>query len=251
MRHNSPLQIATALLLGLLFALSGHALAQPGPPGGNAPPDNPEPPAWAGPPNEPGPPPHAGDNGDDDEDDEEDDEGVPDFCSSGPNPGGPNGQSGLSSIAHLNFSQTDPDTGGEPEDGSWGRMTYRWIAPVFDYVFNGHALPEGADYTLTYQPEPFPSDGVICLGTGTVNEEGDLHLEDAFNLDTDLPAAYDENEDEATLALVIAADVDCEAGTMNNWDEDAYVFAEEGMFYVDSDLEEEDEEEDDGDGGED
>jgi len=249
-----------AMLIAIAFCLlSTAALAQPGPgdpgdgpPWGDGPPpwaDGSGPPPWAG---EPGPPPHAGGDDDPDESDEdegaEDEDAVPDFCTGGPQPGGPDGQAGMSSIAHLDFSQQDPDTGEPIEDGAFGRIMYRWMAPLFDFVFNAHQLPPEADYTLTYQPQPLgETTGVICLATGTVNEEGDLHLEDAFEIDTDLPAEYDANQDEAVLALVVTADVNCEDGTMTNWAPADYLFGDEGMFYVDSDLEQEEEgEEEDG-----
>lgn len=185
-----------------------------------------------------------------DEDDEEDD-GLP-FCSRGNAGSGPSGQAGLSSIAHLNFSAGEAEDGPDGDNGNgseefdgWARMMYRWYAPVFDYVFNGHQLPAGEAYTLTYQPQPLPSAGVICLGDGVVNDGGNLHIQDAFDIATDLPAAYDENEDEAILALVLSADIDCASGDMLDWQPEHYLFGDEGMFYVHSDLEDEDDNGDD------
>jgi len=226
------------LLVGSLALAQPTSIGEPGTP--DFPPDFPGnnpgggPPPWAG-----GPPPWAGDDDDDDEVPDDEDQ-TPDFCSGGPQPGGPNGQAGMSSIAHLNFSQQDPDTGEPLEDGAQARIMYRWIAPLFDFVFNAHGLEPEGEHTLTYQPQPMPSSGVICLATGVVNEDGDLHLQDAFEIDSDLPAAYDDNQDEAVLALVDAADVDCEAGEMIVWVPENYLFGDEGMFYVDSDLEEDD-----------
>lgn len=243
MKRRTPLCTAAMLLLTLPF-LASVALAQPGPPfGGDGPPGEPGgppsgwspgdgPPPWAGPPTEP-----PSGNGDDDN---ENGNGPPPFCSSDGAPSGPSGQAGVSSIAHVNFSQVDAE-GEFLEEGAWARMMYRWRAPVFDFVFNAHELAPDDEYTLTYQPEPFPSPGVICLGTATVNEEGDLHLEDAFDIDTDLPALYDENEEEATLALVVAAHVNCETGDMSDWTPEEYLFTEEGIIYVDSDLDPEEE----------
>lgn len=171
-------------------------------------------------------------------DDGEDGDGLP-FCSRGNAGSGPSGQAGLSSIAHLNFSPGDAGEDGDGDEAEgWARMMYRWYAPVFDYVFNGHELPVDGEFTLTYQPQPLPSPGVICLGSGSVNEEGDLHIQDAFDIATDLPAAYDENEDEAILALVLSVDVDCDSGDMLAWQPEAYLFGDEGMFYVHSDLDE-------------
>lgn len=174
--------------------------------------------------------------GNDDDENHDDDNGIPPFCSSEGADTGPSGQAGLSSIAHLNFSSQDGETGDPVDEGPWGRMMYRWIAPVFDFVFNGHELTAGDEYTLTYQPQPLPSEGVICLGSAAVNPGGNLHLQDAFDIGTDLPAAWDANEDEAILALVLTADVDCDAGEMIEWQPENYLFGEEMMFYVHSEL---------------
>lgn len=168
-------------------------------------------------------------------------EDMPGYCAGDGAPIGPGGQAGLSSIAHLNFSATD-DEDGESDNDGWGRLTYRWIAPVFDYVFNGHELEPDVAFTLTYQPQPMPGDGVICLGQATVNPGGNLHMQDAFDIGTDLPAAWDENENEAVLALVLTDDVDCDNGQMLNWQPEAYLFGEEMMFYVHSDLQDDDDE---------
>jgi hypothetical protein len=253
MQAKSIAGLLTISLTSLLM-LTGQAQAQAEPglfPGGAGSPHHGElPPRGRGPDfippglNPDGPPGHG--PGDDPDDDDEDD-GLP-FCARGNAGSGPSGQAGLSSIAHLNFSagqaEDDPDgdngNGLETFDG-WARMMYRWYAPVFDYVFNGHQLADGEAYTLTYQPQPVPSPGVICLGDGVVNNGGNLHIQDAFDIATDLPAAYDENEEEAILALVLSADIDCDSGDMLDWQPEHYLFGDEGMFYVHSDLDDEDE----------
>jgi hypothetical protein len=241
----------TTLLLAALLILFAHQThAQQGPPGGFGPPGfdggppgldpdfippgrNPE----FSPPRREAP---ARGQDDDNGDGNGNRRRGPAFCA-GPVGGGPNGQAGLSSIAHLDFSQAETD---DEQPVASGRLMYRWIAPVFDFVFNARGLMAGSEYTLTYQPQPLPSAGVICLGAGTATEDGDLHVQNALDIATDLPAAYDENEDLAILALVPSASVDCESGDMLEWDEDAYLFGDEGMFYVHSELEEDDDDED-------
>jgi hypothetical protein len=247
MKTRTPFLVAASLSCSLLF-LSGQLIAQNGPPfgaggpGGNDRGEPGGPPSWAGgpppwaggPPSEPAPPREDnGDNGDDGNGDDD----IPDFCASPGAGQGPSGQAGLSSIAHLNFSQIDPDTGEALEEGASARIMYRWIAPLFDYVINVHKVEPNTDYTLTYQPEPMPTSGVICLGTSTANPGGNMNLQDAFDIATDLPAAYDENEDEAQLVVVLAEHVDCEAGEMLEWEPEHYLFGDEGMFYVNPDLE--------------
>ncbi len=153
--------------------------------------------------------------------------------------GGPSGRAGFSSIARLTFAQLDPDTGEPLMEGPWALLIYRWESPAFDYVFNAHELFPGDAHTLTYQPqaaeEPIlPAPGVICLGEGEVNDEGNLHLEGVIEIETDLPADYDANEEEAILALVPSADVDCDLGEMVAWFPEEYLFGTQGMFYVDT-----------------
>ncbi len=258
MKRKTPFFFSLIFSLGLaLFGAQALAQSMPSSPGGPGgpfggpfqppgPPPDVGPPDDPGPPDDVGPPPHAGGDDDDDDDDNGNNgNGVPDFCSAPGVGEGPNGQAGLSSIAHLNFIQIDSETDEVVEDGAWGRMMYRWTAPLFDFVFNGKQLEPGDVYTLTYQPEPLPSPGVLCLGTGMVNEDGDLHIQDAFDIATDLPAAYDEHEEEATLALVIDEHVDCIEGEMLEWTPDDYLFGEEGMFYVHSELEDDDENDED------
>lgn len=230
--------VAVAAVAVFFGSLSSSALADddPGGPPGNGPPPHagppsrPGPPDWAGPPEDRGPPAERGPRfGIGRGQPDGVGNGIPNFCTPrhpGRQPGGPPGQAGLSSIALLDFAQS-------VEGGARGKLIYRWISPLFDYVFNARGLEPETAYTLTYQPEPIPSAGVICLGTGTATADGDLHLQDALDLQTDLPAAYDENEDEAALALVLAVDVDCEDGTMSaSWDPSTALFAVEGMFYV-------------------
>lgn len=162
------------------------------------------------------------------------DNGPPGLC--GVDGSGPPGRAGRSNIAHLNFSQQDPDTGEILEDGSWARMKYSWAAPTFNFVLNGHELPVGGEYTLTYQPQPTPSPGVICLGDGVVNDEGDLHIANDVELNGDLPMPEDETEDGALLAVVVSGDVDCEAGEMLTFMPVDYLFGNAFIQYVDTDV---------------
>ena len=246
MATRNPLWSVPILLCMLPF-LASHSLAGGPPPWAGGPGGPGDGPPGDGPPPFAGPPPHVGppddDDDDDDNDENDDDNDVPDFCTSQGAGEGPSGQAGKSSIAHLSFSQIDPDTGEPVEDGAWARMMYRWTAPLFDYVLNAHAVQPATEYELTYQPEPMPTSGIVCLGTGTSNPGGELNLQDAFDIATHLPAAYDENEEEAQLALVLAADVDCIEGEMINWSPEDYLFGDEGMFYVHSELDDDEEDE--------
>lgn len=155
---------------------------------------------------------------------------------------GPDGQSGASHVAHTNFVKIDSATGATVASTSSATMMYFWFGSTFDYVLNAHQLAAGSQWTLTYQPEPMPSAGVICLGSGTVNGGGQLHLANSLELNSNLPPALDPTADPSTqppdalLALVASADVDCTAGTMTTFTPDNYLFTSPRVRFVDTDL---------------
>ena len=191
-----------------------------GPPGGDGPPGLATPPGRGNPPDRQGPPEDRGPPGDrgprfGNGPDAGPPSGIPDFCTPRRPAGrgeGPAGQAGLSSIALLDFSDAD-----EQGDAS-GKLVYRWIAPLFDFVFNARGLEAEQAYTLAYM-----GSDVICLGSGISTEDGTLHIQDALDIGTDLPA--DDNQDEASLALIANDTDDCAAGAV-------VLLADEGMFYV-------------------
>jgi len=140
---------------------------------------------------------------------------------------GKTGQAGKSNIAHLYLHEKNPDTWLIVEDGAWGKMKYNLSGPEFDFVFNGHGLEIGLEYTLIYYPDPWPGEGLICLGSGTVNEEGNIHIAESVEGIECLPIEGDENEEEgAKIWLVLSADVDCGNGDshMTGWNPLEYLF---------------------------
>jgi hypothetical protein len=155
---------------------------------------------------------------------------------------GPEGQAGASHVAHTGFGMIDPETGEPVASPSSAKMMYFWNGSTFDFVLNAHQLPAGSEWTLTYQPEPLPSSGVICLGSATVNGGSQLHLAGSVELDSNLPPDLDPTADPATqppdalLALVLSADVDCEGGTMTNFEPDMYLWTNPRVRYIDTDL---------------
>lgn len=187
-----------------------------------------------------------GNNGGAEAEEEEDNDaasgvgGPPGLCGTDSN--GPDGRSGASHIAHLNFSQRDGE-GETVEDGAWGRMKYVWSGPTFDFVFNGHELEPEDEYTMTYQLEPVGENGALCLGSGTVNEDGDLHIRNSIELNGDLPMPADESEEGALLVAVISGDVNCEMDEMVSYIPEDYLFGDALIEYRDTDVEEEEEEE--------
>ena len=148
---------------------------------------------------------------------------------------GPSGPHGKSNKAHLYLFEKDA-VGEEAAwdivpGGAFGKMQYDLTGPTFDFVFNGHRLDPDAEYTLIYYPDPWPGEDLICLGNGTVNEEGNIHIK--ASPDTgDLPAEGDANyPDGAKIRLVLTADVECEGieepyspSQMTAWNAADYLF---------------------------
>lgn len=137
-------------------------------------------------------------------------------------PKGPSGRAGKSNVAHLYLYEKDPTTWEIVEDGAWGKMKYNLKGSEFEFVFNGHGLEPDEEYTLIYYPDPWPGNGLICLGGGTANDEGNVHI--MTSVDTgDLPIPSDEN-DGAKIWLVLTEDVDCNDQKMTGWTPNEYLF---------------------------
>jgi hypothetical protein len=112
-------------------------------------------------------------------------------------------------------------------------MKYNLEGPEFEFVFNGHGLENGSEYTLIYYPDPWPGSGLICLGSGTACDEGDVHIKEAVNTG-DLPTAFDANEG-AKIWLVLSSDVDCENAAMVGWTPTEYLFEYDIIKFDDRD----------------
>jgi hypothetical protein len=169
---------------------------------------------------------------------------------------GPSKQAGKSNVAHLYLYEKMPEPEAPRTDpwlivegGMWGKMKYYVEGSVFDFVFNGHGLPIGVDYTLIYYPDPWPGDGLICLGSGTVaacDEEvdcegggsGNIHIKGSVDTGS-FPIEEDENyPDGAKIFLVPSADVDCEGRIMAGWTgDDANLYEGALITFVDTDEE--------------
>jgi len=148
---------------------------------------------------------------------------------------------GKSNVAHLYLYEKEELTPPSPEDpwpivegGAWGKMKYNLSGEEFEFVFNGHGLEPGEDYTLIYYPDPWPGSGLICLGDGTANVDGDVHI--AESVDTgDLPAEGDEAPlGGAKIWLVLSDDVDC-GNRMVGWNAAEYLFEGDVIEFDDTD----------------
>ena len=148
----------------------------------------------------------------------------------------PQGRAGRSNIAHMYLFEKSPeDDWPIVEGGAWGKMQYRISGQTFDFVFNGHSLEPGIDYMLIYYPDPWPGEGLICLGEKKANEGGNVHIKGCVNTG-DLPIASDDNYNSgAKIWLVLSDDVDCGNATMDGWNPTEYLFEYNLITFDDTD----------------
>ena len=139
----------------------------------------------------------------------------------------PHGPAGGSNIAHAYLYEKDPSDWSIVEDGAWGKMKYNQTGETFDFVFNGHGLEPGEDYTLIYYPDyetfEWPRTGIICLGEGTADLEGNVHIEESVETHSNFPIDGDVNEG-AKIWLVLSSDVDCGVPQIAGWNPTEYLF---------------------------
>jgi len=124
-------------------------------------------------------------------------------------PNGPAADHGLNNpgpVKHLELYEKDPSTWQPVDGGAWGRLTFS----AASFVFNGHGLEAGEDYTLIRYQDPWPG-SPVCLGSGTANEGGNLNL--SGDMLSGSPKVW----------LVLSSDVSC--GTaMTGWHPTEYLF---------------------------
>jgi hypothetical protein len=171
---------------------------------------------------------------------------------------GPSQLAGKSNIGHLYLYEKDSSVTNEAGDwsivegGMWGKMKYNQSGPTFDFVFNGHNLPIGQEYTLIYYPDPWPAEGLICLGSGTVTicEEacicyesggGNIHIKGSVDTG-DLPNTDIDDNEGAKIFLVPTAHIDSSIidgetiYKMIGWDEGANLYEGALIYFDDTDA---------------
>jgi len=129
----------------------------------------------------------------------------------------------------LSLYEKDPSDWSIVQDGAWGCMQYRPEYKTFAFWFGAMYLEPCTDYTLIYYPDQDPAipdwhwgAGLICLGEGTTDGDGRIHI--CGTPDTgDLPKAYDWNSG-AKIWLVLSSDVDCDNQVMTAWNPTEYLF---------------------------
>lgn len=145
-----------------------------------------------------------------------------------------------SNVGHLYLYEKDSNWD-IVSPGAWGKMKYNLSGPEFKFVFNGHGLEPGEDYCLIYYPDPWPGNGLICLGEGTANMGGNVHIAGSVDPNGDLPIPSDIPEplpaqDGAKIWLVLSDDVDCVNKHFKNvWNPTEYLFEYEVITFDDTD----------------
>jgi len=141
-------------------------------------------------------------------------------------------------VGYLNLFQKVPGPWNIVEGGASGVLEYNLAGPEFVFDFNGRGLKPGTDYMLMYFPDPWPGYGTICLSNGTIDGNGDIHIEGSVDTGN-LPAPTDANS-EAKIWLALFEDVHCGMGArmLSYQNQKDYLFEEKGIVFTDTDFDE-------------
>lgn len=118
-----------------------------------------------------------------------------------------NGVAGKSETAHLYLYEKNNSDWSIVEGGAWGKLMYK-----DDFVFNGHKLVPGQNYTLIRYLDPWASHVATCLGSAVANEGGEVHIQGTMK------------EGGPKVWLVLSKDVNCESEKMTAWHGPSYLY---------------------------
>lgn len=151
-----------------------------------------------------------------------------------------NGPAGNSNIAHLYLYEKNTTDWSIIDDGAWGKMKFNLAGPTFDFNFNGHGLEPNTEYSLIYYPDktgnPWPRTDIICLGSDTANDGGNVHIANSKELNTDLPDTSVDINSGAKIWLVLSSDIDCSTCEMSGWNPTEYLFEGDLITYDDTEV---------------
>ena len=125
-----------------------------------------------------------------------------------PTPAADNGLNDNGKASQLYLFEKNPSDWSIVDDGAWGKMMYKSDS----FVFNGHGLEAGEEYTLIRYTDPWPGTPVKCLSNGVSNNGGNLNL------------AGEILEGGPKVWLVLSDDVDCTTELMTGWNPSEYLF---------------------------
>jgi hypothetical protein len=125
----------------------------------------------------------------------------------------------------LMLVELDPATWLPVQKGAQGELKYKATSGAeLEFHLRGKDLEPGGSYTLIYFPDPWPGNGLICLGSAAANDQGRLKIKGKAVVPA-LPIESDANYPcGAKLWLVLTADVDCQGKMMTAWHPESYLF---------------------------
>jgi len=146
-------------------------------------------------------------------------------------PAGPSSSNGLDKGKndHLYLYEKDPITWDIVEDPVWAKMNINVKKNKF--VCNAHGLTPDEDYLLISYQDPWPGTGSLLLGSGTADEEGNVHIKGTIYYD-ELPFweyTIVEGEEQYNVVgskiwLILAADFNEATAEMDGWNPSEYLF---------------------------
>ena len=120
--------------------------------------------------------------------------------------------------------------------GAHGKMIYSLSGPELVFVFNGHQLEANTGYSLIYYADPWPGNNPGALiASGATCDDGTINLVDRVNLGMNLPHPDDANNG-AKIWLVLSSDYDGLEWKMTGWHPTEYLFENNLITYVDTDV---------------
>ena len=144
-------------------------------------------------------------------------------------PAGPSSSNGLEKGKndHLYLYEKDTETWNIMEDPAWAKMNINTKKGKF--VCNAHGLTPDEEYALICYQDPWPGTDSLLLGSGTADQEGNVHIKGQIDYDT-LPSqeyTIGEGEEQYTVEgskiwLVLATDFD--ENQMADWNPTEYLF---------------------------
>ncbi len=125
----------------------------------------------------------------------------------------PNGSSAHNGLNHQGKASQlylyEKDVNWQPViGGAWGKLTFKSSG----FVFNGHGLIAGNDYSLINYVDLWPGTPATCLANGIANSDGNLHLSGPADLNG-----------LGKIWLILSSDVTCGTG-MTGWNPSEYLF---------------------------
>lgn len=120
------------------------------------------------------------------------------------------------------------------DDGAWGKLVFGMKKNSEDkFVFNGHKLEAGKEYTLLSYAENWPGCNSIELGTATADEFGNIHIMGTMeHVLNDYPYGFGgdyEGVSGAKIWLVLADDKETD-GCFDAWNPNEYLFESELIY---------------------